>query len=222
MSQPPDVIASLIADLCGQDEFLRTQASFALGVLGEPAVEPLTALLAAPGSETRKRAAWVLGVIGAPALPALLRMAEGEDEQLRIEAIRVLGVVGEARALNQLFVGLADPSARVAARAARAIGKIGDPRAYHALLTALHHPEPDVRYEACRALVDLRVLDAAAALRERAAADTSTTSWGAPVAEAAARAAAELESAASAPPHDADFERASQLLRAQQLGPKRP
>jgi len=220
MNQHPEAIASLIADLCGQDEFRRTQASFALGVLGEPAVEPLTDLLSHPSSEMRKRAAWVLGVIGAPALPALLQMAEGDDERLRIEAIRVLGVVGEARALNQLFAGLADPSAKVAARAARAIGKIGDPRAFHALLTALHHPEPDVRYEACRALVDLRVLDAAPVLRERAAEESAATSWGAPVADAAARAADELESAASAPAHDSDFERASRLLRDQQLGPR--
>lgn len=219
MDQTPEVIAALIADLCGPDEFLRTQASFTLGVLGEPAVEPLTALLSAPDSETRKRAAWVLGVIGAPALPALLQMAEGNDEKLRIEAIRVLGVVGEARALNQLFAGLADPSPRVAARAARALGKIGDPRAYHALLTALRHPQADVRYEACRALVDLHVPDAVPVLRELAASESGQTSWGASVADAAARAAAEIENAASAPAHDADFERASRLLRDQQPGP---
>jgi HEAT repeat protein len=211
-----DAIASLIADLCGSDETRRTQASFALGVLGEPAVAPLTQLLASPHSELRKRAAWVLGVIGAPALPALIRLAEGDDHHLRVEAIRVLGVVGEARALNQLLVGLTDVDPRVAARAARALGKIGDPRAYHALVTALHHPSPDVRYEACRALVDLHVLEAIAALRERAEQDASLTSWGAPVADAARRAADEIASAAASPAHDAQFARADELLRKRQ------
>lgn len=221
MDQTPEAIAGLIDDLCTGDEFLRTQAAFALGVLGEPAVEPLTRLLASAEQEQRKRAAWVLGVIGAPALPALLDLAEGEDRHLRIEAIRVLGVVGEARALNQLFSGLTDRDPHVAARAARALGKIGDPRAYHPLLTALHHPSSDVRYETCRALVDLRVSEAIPVLNELAKEETSVTSWGAPVAEAARRAAVELESMSAAPQHDDDFARASQILREQQLGPDR-
>jgi HEAT repeat protein len=216
MDQTSEAIIALITDLCSEDEFLRTQASFALGVLGEPAVAPLTNLLSDPESTIRKRAAWVLGVIGVPALPALIQMAEGNDETLRIEAIRVLGVVGEARALNQLFQALADPNPRVAARAARAIGKIGDPRAYHALLTALQHPEPDVRYETCRALVDVHVSDAIAVLHEHAENDLGVTSWGAPVHAAARRAAEELTAAAMPPAPNADFARASKLLREQQ------
>ncbi len=216
MNNNPDAITSLIADLCGSDDSLRTQASFGLGVLGEPAVGPLTQLLASPHSEIRKRAAWVLGVVGAPALPALLRMAEGDDHHLRIEAIRVLGVVGEARALNQLLVGLTDPDARIAARSARAIGKIGDPRAYHPLVTALQHPSSDVRYETCRALVDLRVPEAVAVLRARADLDSSQTSWGASVSEAARRAADEIESALVAPQRDEQFARARAILREQQ------
>jgi HEAT repeat protein len=211
-----DVIAALIADLCGDDDALRAQASFTLGVLGEPAVAPLVALLSAPASELRKRAAWVLGVIGAPALPALLRLAEGGDQTLRIEAIRVLGVVGEARALNQLLMGLTDLDPRVAARAARAIGKIADPRAYHPLLTALHHPSPDVRYEVCRALVDLRVRDAVPALRALAADAVTQTSWGAAVADVAVRAAAELEQSAATPAQDDHFARALVILQHQQ------
>ena len=215
MNATPDVIAALITDLCGSDESLRTQASFALGVLGEPAVAPLTLLLESPNSEIRKRVAWVLGVIGAPALPTLLALAEGTDQTLRIEALRVLGVVGEARALNQLLVGLTDTDPRVAARAARALGKIGDPRAYHPLVTALQHPASDVRYEACRALVDLHVLDAVPVLHAMAATDATKTTWGAPVADAAQRAADELASSAAVPDHDEQFARVSAILRQQ-------
>lgn len=199
------VITSLIADLCGDDDDRRSQASFTLGVLGEPAVAPLIDLLAAPDSETRKRAAWVLGVIGAPALPALLQLAESSDQHLRIEALRVLGIVGEARALNQLLIGLTDTDARVAARAARAIGKIADPRAYHPLITALHHPSPDVCYEVCRALIDLRVRDAIPALRELASnAANRMTTWGASVALVANHAVDELTQSA-APATQTDY-----------------
>jgi HEAT repeat protein len=214
----PEVIGGLISDLCSGDEFLRIQASFGLGVLGEPAVAPLIGLLASPEQEQRKRAAWALGLIGAPALPALLDLAEGDDKHQRIEAIRVLGLLGEARALNLLLAGLTDADPHVAARAARALGKIGDPRAYHPLITALHHPQPDVRYEACRAIVDLRVADGIQALRERAEEERAVTSWGASVAEGARRAAVELENATAAPPSDEDFARASQILRQQQFG----
>ncbi len=215
MTHTPEFITGLIADLCSGDEFQRAQASFTLGVLGEPAVEPLIRLLASSEQERRKRAAWVLGMIGAAALPELLRLAESDDTHLRIEAIRVLGIVGEARTLNQILLGLTDPDLHVAARSARALGKIGDPRAYHSLVTALHHPEPDVRYEACRALVDLRVSDGVAALREVAEQDTGQTSWGSAVCEGAHRAMAELESALAAPARDDDFIRANQLLRRQ-------
>ncbi|NTW00071.1 MAG: HEAT repeat domain-containing protein [Oscillochloris sp.] len=218
MSQMPEAIGGLITDLCTGDEFQRIQASFALGVLGEPAVAPLIQLLSSPEQELRKRAAWVLGVIGAPALPDLLRMAEDDDTQMRIEAIRVLGVVGEARALKQLLLGLTDTDPHVAARSARALGKIGDSRAYHPLVTAMHHPMSDVRYEACRAVVDLRVPDGVTALRELALEDHGITSWGASVSEGAHRAMVELESVLAAPAHDDDFLRASQLLRRQQFG----
>ncbi|MEI7644004.1 MAG: HEAT repeat domain-containing protein [Chloroflexales bacterium] len=215
MSQTPEFITGLIADLCTGDDFQRTQASFALSMLGESAVEPLARMLSSPEQELRKRAAKVLGVIGVPAISALLRLAEGDDAHLRIEAIRVLGIVGEARALNQILVGLTDPDPHVATRSARALGKIGDPRAYHSLITALHHPAPDVRYEACRALVDLRVPDSVSALREIAERDRGRTSWGSGVAEGAHRAIAELESALAAPARDDEFTRASQMLRRQ-------
>ncbi|PDW02042.1 HEAT repeat domain-containing protein [Candidatus Viridilinea mediisalina] len=210
------IITSLIADLCGDDDTRRSQASFTLGVLGEPAVAPLIDLLAVSDSETRKRAAWVLGVIGAPALPALLKLAEGNDQQLRIEAIRVLGIVGEARALNQLLIGLTDPDARVAARAARAIGKIADPRAYHPLITALRHPSPDVCYEVCRALLDLRVRDAIPALREFAASGPNRiTTWGASVALVANHAADELTQSPASNTHADYIAQALALLQQQ-------
>ncbi|RRR72061.1 MAG: HEAT repeat domain-containing protein [Candidatus Viridilinea halotolerans] len=217
MQPTNDVIATLIADLCGDDEALRTQASFTLGVLGEPAIAPLIALLSAPTSEKRKRAAWVLGVIGTPALPALLQLAESNDQHLRIEAIRVLGIVGEARALNQLLVGLTDPDPRVAARAARAIGKIADPRAYHPLITALHHPSPDVRYEVCRALLDLRVREAVPALRELATnANAQMTTWGASLALVASHAADELAQSDPSADQSGYFARVQSLLDQQQ------
>jgi HEAT repeat protein len=211
MERTPDSITQLIDDLQSKDEFARAQAAFALGMLGAPAVEPLVDLLAHSDHDVRLRTAWALGVIGQPALRALLNLAEGDNPALRVEAIRVLGVIGEARALNQLFHALTDQDARIAQRAAVALGKIGDPRAFHPLLTALHHPSPDVRYAVCNALAHLFIADAIPPLEQLAREDQSATSWGAPVADVALRAA---QSIASARPSRADneFARVSALL----------
>jgi HEAT repeat protein len=214
MEQPPESIRRLLAELQSSDEFARAQASFALGMLGEPAVTPLIELLRSEDRDLRLRAAWALGVIGEPALGALLDLAEGEDASLRVEAIRVLGVIGEARALNQLFQALTDPSPGVAQRAAIALGRIGDPRAFHPLLTATRHPSPDVRFAACNALAYLHSPDAIPVLEELARDDDSRTSWGASVAEAARRAAQEI--AASGPrPVEGQFARVGLLLKPQ-------
>lgn len=212
MEQTPESIKRLLAELQSSDEFARAQASFALGMLGEPAVEPLVGLLRHEDRDVRMRAAWALGVIGQPALPALLDLAEGHDSKLRVEAIRVLGVIGEGRSLNPLFHALTDSSPSIAQRAAIALGRIGDPRAFHPLLTAIHHPSPDVRYAACNALSHLHVPDAIQPLEDLAREDTGLTSWGASVADAALRAAQEI--AAGRPGElDGEFSRVSELLR---------
>jgi HEAT repeat protein len=212
MDRTPESIARLIDDLQGEDEFQRAQAAFALGMLGEPAVDPLVRLLSHADRDVRMRAAWALGVIGQPALRSLIDLADGPNPTQRVEAIRVLGVIGEGRAINQLFHGLADPEAQIAHRAAAALGKIGDPRAFHPLLTALRHPSADVRYAVCNALGHLHIPDAIGPLEELAAQDSDATSWGASVASAASRAAQEI-AAARATPGDTDFARISELLQ---------
>jgi HEAT repeat protein len=178
-------------------------------------VDALVKLLAHSDHDVRLRAAWALGVLGQPALRSLLDLAEGDDPALRVEAIRVLGVIGEGRALNQLFHALTDSDPRIAQRAAVALGKIGDPRAFHPLLTALHHPAPDVRYAVCNALAHLHVPDSIGPLEDLAREDTSATSWGASVADAARRAA---QGIASARPTrlDDEFARVSALLQQHQ------
>lgn len=214
MTNTSQSIAKLIHDLQEGDDVIRSQAAFALGMLGEPAVHPLTQLLNHPNSDVRMRVAWALGVIGADALPLLLELTESSDLTLRVEAIRVLGVVGEARALNQLMIALTDSDEQVAARAARALGKISDPRAYHPLMTALRHPSADVRYEACRALADLHIADSAVALLELAEQDTTQTSWGVSVSETARWAANEAKNTTK-PSREEEFARVSSLLRQQ-------
>lgn len=215
MEQTPETITRLVGELQGSDEFARAQASFALGMLGEPAVTPLIELLRHEERDVRMRAAWALGVIGLPALGPLMALAEGGDLALRVEAIRVLGVIGEGRALNPLFHALTDSAPHVAQRAAIALGRIGDPRAFHPLLTATRHPSPDVRYAACNALAYLHALDALDALRALAEEDTGRTSWGASVAEAAERAALEIAAGRPSKP-DGEYTRLSELLRRQQ------
>lgn len=181
MEHTPEVIAKLIADLQDEDDFTRSQAAFALGVLGEPAVPSLLPLLNAPTRDMRLRAAWTLGVIGGPAVPALLNMMEQKNRQLRIEAIRILGVIGEARAINHLIKALNDFDPEIAARAARSLGKIGDPRAFDALTAALKHPEADIRYEAATALGMLHLPESVPLLEQAYAIEHEETTWGANV-----------------------------------------
>jgi HEAT repeat protein len=195
MERTSDSVTRLVDDLQGGDEFARAQAAFALGMLGEPAVQPLVQLLIHPNHEVRMRAAWAIGVIGHAALPMLLDVAEGSDPTLRAEAVRVLGSIGEGRAISQLILALTDADVRIAQRAATALGKIGDVRAFHPLLTALGHPAADVRYAACTALGYLHVAAAAPYLAARARDDYDKTSWGASVADAARRAIAEIHAA---------------------------
>jgi HEAT repeat protein len=195
METQSESIAPLIADLHSPDEFVRAQASFALGMLGEPAVLPLVELLKHAQRSVRMRAAWALGVIGQPAVPALLALAEDPNPRYRIEAIRILGVIGEGRTLGSLINALTDSDARIAQRAALALGRIGDPRAFHALQTALRHPSPDVRYAACGALAMLHIGEVLPALRQLIGEERALTSWGASVADAARRAVAEIEAA---------------------------
>lgn len=185
MQHSTDPIAQLISDLQGDDDFTRARAAFALGMLGEQAIEPLIELLGHSHQSVRMRASWALGIIGLPALDRLLELAEGPQAQLRIEAIRVLGVIGEGRAVNPLIHALTDSDPRMAQRAAVALGKIGDPQAFHPLLTALRHPSPDVRYAVCGALANLGITAALEQLEQLARQDAGVTSWGAPVAPAA-------------------------------------
>lgn len=219
MKETPESINRLLLELQSNDEFTRAQASFALGMLGEPAVQPLIGLLSHKDRDVRMRAAWSLGVIGQPALPALLELADGSDPDLRIEAIRVLGILGEGRSLNHLFHALTDPDARIAQRSAMALGRIGDVRAFHPLLTALHHPAPDVRFAASAALARLGLHDAIPPLNELAASDTEQTTWGASVAEAARRAIAEIH-AADPPGSPSAFERLHAIIQDNEREPR--
>jgi HEAT repeat protein len=195
MEQTSNSVVRLVADLQSGDEFARAQAAFALGMLGEPAVQPLIRLLIHPNHEVRMRAAWAIGVIGHAALPELLDVADDSDPALRAEAVRVLGAIGEGRAINQLILALTDTDVRIAQRAATALGKIGDLRAFHPLLTALNHPAADVRFAACAALGYLHVAAAAPYLEALARDDYDKTSWGASVADTARRAIAEIHAA---------------------------
>jgi HEAT repeat protein len=214
MTLAPDSVTTLINNLQGDDDVVRSEAALALVLMGAAAVQPLVELLSSPNADTRMRSAWVLGAIGGPALPAMIDLVQSEDQRLRTEAIRIMGVIGQTEALDHLMHALADPNAEIAARSARAIGRLGDPRAFHALTTALHHPEPDVRYEVCRALANLRMPEALPILGRIAATDESHTRWGASVASVADYAIQELQ-AVNRSRTDQELERLSRLINQQ-------
>jgi hypothetical protein len=73
-------------------------------------------------------------------------------------------------------------------RAAEALGQIGDGRATGPLIEALRHPNSNVRWSAVRALAALGDARALLDLRRVAREDRGKTSWGEPIAGAAASA----------------------------------
>jgi len=79
-------------------------------------------------------------------------------------------------------------------RACEALGLIGDRRAVRSLTRALYHPNSNVRWAAVEALGRMRTRRPRGRLHSVAREDDSRTSWGEPVAEAAERALASIDS----------------------------
>ncbi len=184
----------LILELQSTDAYVQAQATYALGMLGEDGVQCLLELLKHPRHGVRMRASWALRIVGLPAIDTMLRaLASGEMPlQQRAEAVRVLGAAGADRAVTPLIQCLTDDYIPLAHRAAVALGQIGNTRALYPLLTALRHPAPDLRYAVCDALGRLGCIEAIPALRE-CSTDMARTSWGRSVSVAARRACDTLE-----------------------------
>ena len=131
-----DAVPALVAALEDGYEPVRRNAIYALGAIGEPAVEPLVDALAAEKEAFDMEpilhicdAAHGLGAIGVSAVPALMTALEDEHENVRASAAYALAEIGPvaAEAVDGLITLLTDESEEVRRHATSALGMIKEP-----------------------------------------------------------------------------------------------
>ena len=144
---------------------VRIAATYALGAIGAPAVEPLAAVLRGSGDALphllrgvgrSKQAPWreqalvmddaghALAAIGAAALPVLVDLLQDASEWARVNAAFALGEMDAAArdAVPALTAALGDRSHFVVRTAADALGAIGAAEAAAPLGALLHQERP--------------------------------------------------------------------------------
>ena len=105
---PPELVAGLAGAMRDQNPSVRLQATYALGVMARPPLEPvgaevLTAALRDSSADMRVAAARVLGALRvATAGEALVSAVNDEEKAVRIAAMRALGDIREVRAVKAL------------------------------------------------------------------------------------------------------------------------
>ena len=157
-------VPALMAALEDTYEPVRRNAVYALGAIGESAVEPLIDALDAESAAFEMEpilhicdAAHGLGAVGAPAVPALITALEDERENVRAGAAYALAEIGPsaAAAVDALIARLSDESDEVRRHVITALGMIKVPAAktVPALVSVLEDPaDTDLAFFAAQAL----------------------------------------------------------------------
>jgi HEAT repeat protein len=127
--QNPD-FPSLLQALRSPEPNVRGPAAYELIAIGEPAAEPVAALLKDPDARVRHMAAMTLQNMGAKARPAVLQLTEAladTSPEVRTTAAIALRAFGSAAApaVPALTKALKDRESVVRLEAARALGEIG-------------------------------------------------------------------------------------------------
>jgi HEAT repeat protein len=125
----PDLMAAM-----EEADPARQNALYTLAAMGEAAVAPLVADLAArtqdrwnEGVNVMENSAYALGALGAPAVPALIDLLGSPSEWVQINALFALGEIGSAAQVAYLPVlrKLRHPAHPVVRTALDALGQIG-------------------------------------------------------------------------------------------------
>ena len=161
---PVEAVTALVNALEDSYEPVRRNAIYALGAIGEPAVEPLGDALDAEQEAFKMEpilhicdAAHGLAAIGAPAVPALIAALKDERENVRASAAYALGEIGPvaAEAVDGLIALLTDAFEEVRQHATSALGMIKVPasKTVPALVRVLEDREDtDLAFFAAQAL----------------------------------------------------------------------
>jgi len=148
----PRGVEPLIALLCDNDRFVKSRAAYALGLIGETAVDPLIHALREGDGNLRWGAAIALGKIRDPrAVEHLIRALADKYENVRAESASSLAGIGKP-ALGPLlrFLKFSDGPARL--EVVSALGEMRDSEAIQPLLQMLENAEEEERKEIADAL----------------------------------------------------------------------
>jgi len=129
-------------------------AAYALGSIGEAALEPVLATLQNSNMWIRRNAAIALGKIGdRRATQPLVALIADEEVGVRVAVVEALGLIGDRRAIEPLITTLSrDHDATLRTKAARSLGQIGGPDVIEPLVAALDDGDVGVRASAASAL----------------------------------------------------------------------
>lgn len=133
----------------------------AAAALGEPAVEPLLAVLNDEGADTRAAAARALGFVGdVRAIEPLTEALNDSNVEVRVAVAVALGSMGDGRAVDPLAARIKnDTRQEVRQAAAQALKAIGDAHAMELLMAMLKHEDPNVRHAAAQTLTKQELPD---------------------------------------------------------------
>jgi len=178
-----EAVPALVASLRDADPIVRQYSAWALGAIGEPALNAAgTALVAAlndPAPAVARAAASAIGQIGAT--QSVIELLDGAlratDVQTRRAAATALGWLDEPASYPTVVRALRDPDAAVRQAAVAALGELADPRAIPAVIERLKiDPDPGVRNEAAYRLGKFGDPRAIPTLKQ-AAGQPSTARW---------------------------------------------
>jgi HEAT repeat protein len=126
IARNPDCIPILIQSLKDPEKGVRSQATQALAMMGEPAVKDLLAILNDPDWKVRYRTAEALGMIGDDkAASPLIELLSDKKDHVRYMAAKSLSILGNPDAREALQRCQMDENAYVRKMASFALLRLG-------------------------------------------------------------------------------------------------
>ncbi|MGA9771432.1 MAG: HEAT repeat domain-containing protein [Blastocatellia bacterium] len=169
----PRAIKSLTLLLKDERYFVRQQAAFALGQMGEGAIVQLLESANSSTPAIRESAIEALGSFKAPrAIDKLIEALSDSNPSVRSAAVKALGETQSPAAVTPLLSLLRDESGALKSQAAAALARLGQ-IALPSLVTSLKDNRPSIRQLAAEALGDIGSKEAVAPLIELIATDQS-------------------------------------------------
>jgi HEAT repeat protein/protein-S-isoprenylcysteine O-methyltransferase Ste14 len=139
----------------------KRRAAGLLAAIGEPAVEPLIALLKDQDPSVRAYSAGALGGMKSErVIPPLIALLNDGDSYVRRTAAGALGRTGSARAIRPLVEALEDQTRDLAKSAISALGQLKHPDVIPFLIKALHNPAWKAADAAAQALGEMGAQEA--------------------------------------------------------------